>query len=77
MAMMLFKFPLKLGMAMVIPPEVLLLLRIVFVILGFFLIPDEFANDHAENAPLGDPSHKQPRNPGTIAYASEILLTGP
>jgi hypothetical protein len=29
---------------MVIPPEVLLLLRIVFAILGFFIIPDEFAN---------------------------------
>jgi hypothetical protein len=29
---------------MVIPPEVLLLLRIVFAILGFFVIPDEFAN---------------------------------
>jgi hypothetical protein len=29
---------------MVIPPEVLLLLRIVFAIIGFFIIPDEFAN---------------------------------
>ena len=29
---------------MVIPPEVLLLLRIVFAILGFFIFPDEFAN---------------------------------
>jgi hypothetical protein len=29
---------------MVIPPEVLLLLRIVFAILSFFIIPDEFAN---------------------------------
>ena len=29
---------------MVIPPEVLLLLRIVFAILEFFFIPDEFAN---------------------------------
>jgi hypothetical protein len=27
---------------MVIPPEVLLLLRIVFSILGFFVIPNEF-----------------------------------
>jgi hypothetical protein len=38
MAMMLFKFPLKLGMAMVIPPEVLLLLRISFAILSIFVI---------------------------------------
>ena len=29
---------------MVIPPEVLLLLRIVFAILGFFVIPYEFAD---------------------------------
>jgi hypothetical protein len=29
---------------MVIPPEVLLFLRIVFAILGFFFFPDEFAN---------------------------------
>jgi hypothetical protein len=29
---------------MVIPPEVHLLLRIVFAILGFFIFPDEFAN---------------------------------
>jgi hypothetical protein len=29
---------------MVIPPEVLLLLRRVFAILGFFLFPDEFEN---------------------------------
>jgi hypothetical protein len=29
---------------MVITPEVLLLLRIVFPILGFFIIPNEFAN---------------------------------
>jgi hypothetical protein len=28
----------------VIPTEVLLLLRIVFAILGFFVVPDEFAN---------------------------------
>jgi len=28
----------------VIPPEVLLLLRTVFVFLGFFVIPNEFAN---------------------------------
>jgi hypothetical protein len=25
----------------------------------------------------GDPSHNQPPNPDTIAYASKILLTGP
>jgi hypothetical protein len=29
---------------MVIPPEVLLLLRRVFAILGFLFFPDEFAN---------------------------------
>jgi hypothetical protein len=29
---------------MVIPPEILLLLRIVFAILVFFIFPDEFAN---------------------------------
>jgi hypothetical protein len=29
---------------MLIPPEVLLLLRRVFAILGFFIFPDEFAN---------------------------------
>jgi hypothetical protein len=28
-----------------------------------------------ETAPPGDPSHKQPPNPDTIAYASKILLT--
>jgi hypothetical protein len=26
---------------------------------------------------LGNPSHKQPPNPDTIAYANKILLTGP
>jgi hypothetical protein len=31
----------------------------------------------AEIAPPGDPSHKQPLNPDTIAYARKILLTGP
>jgi hypothetical protein len=29
---------------MVIPPEVLLVLRRVFALLGFFVTPDEFAN---------------------------------
>ena len=33
--------------------------------------------DHPETAPPGDPSHKQPPNPDTIAYASNILLTWP
>jgi hypothetical protein len=27
--------------------------------------------------PGRDPSHKQPPNPDTIAYASKILMTGP
>jgi hypothetical protein len=30
-----------------------------------------------ETVPPRDPSHKQPPNPDTIAYASKILLTGP
>jgi hypothetical protein len=33
--------------------------------------------DHPETATPRDPSHKQPPNPDTIAYASKILLTGP
>jgi hypothetical protein len=33
----------------VILPEDLLLLRIVFTILGFFVIPDEFANFSLKN----------------------------
>jgi hypothetical protein len=32
---------------------------------------------HPETAPPGDPSHNQPPNPDTIAYASKILLKGP
>jgi hypothetical protein len=32
--------------------------------------------DHPETAPLGDPSHKQPPNPDTIADANKSLLTG-
>ena len=33
--------------------------------------------DHPETALPGDPSHIQPSNPDTIAYARKILLTGP
>jgi hypothetical protein len=33
--------------------------------------------DHPETVSLKDPSHIQPPNPDTIAYASKILLTGP
>ena len=33
--------------------------------------------DHPETARPGDPSHNQPPNTDTIAYASKILLTGP
>jgi hypothetical protein len=33
--------------------------------------------DHPETARPWDPSHKQPPNPDTIAYASKMLLTGP
>ena len=33
--------------------------------------------DSPETTPPGDPSHNQPPNPDTIAYASKILLTGP
>jgi hypothetical protein len=29
------------------------------------------------DCPTGDPSHKHPQNPHTIAHASKILLTGP
>ena len=36
----------------------------------------DWRNDHPETAPPGDPSHKQPPNPGTIADAKKILLTG-
>jgi hypothetical protein len=30
-----------------------------------------------QNTPPGDPSHSQPPNPDTIAYARKILLKGP
>jgi hypothetical protein len=30
--------------------------------------------DHPETAPPGDPSHNQPPNADTVAYASKILL---
>ena len=33
--------------------------------------------DHPETVPPGDPSHIQPPNPGTIAYARKILSKGP
>jgi hypothetical protein len=33
--------------------------------------------DHLEFAIRGDPSHNQPPNNDTIAYASKILLKGP
>jgi hypothetical protein len=36
----------------------------------------EGRKDHSETAPLGDPSHKQPPNPDTIADANKIWLTG-
>jgi hypothetical protein len=32
--------------------------------------------DHPETAPPWDPSHIQPPNPDTIAYARKTLLTG-
>jgi hypothetical protein len=32
---------------------------------------------HPETGPPGDPSHNQPPNTDTIAYASKILLKGP
>jgi hypothetical protein len=32
---------------------------------------------YPETTPSGDPSHNQPPNPDTIAYASKILLKGP
>jgi hypothetical protein len=33
--------------------------------------------DYPEITPPRDPSHNQPPNPDTIAYASKILLKGP
>ena len=33
--------------------------------------------DYPETTPPGDPSHNQPPNPDTIAYARKILLKGP
>jgi hypothetical protein len=33
--------------------------------------------DHPETTSLGDPSHNQPPNTDTIAYASKILLKDP
>ena len=33
--------------------------------------------DYPETTPPWDPSHNQPPNPDTIAYASKILLKGP
>jgi hypothetical protein len=36
----------------------------------------DWRNDHPETAPPGDPSHKQPPKPDTIADANIILLTG-
>ena len=33
--------------------------------------------DHPETTRPWDPSHNQPPNPDTIAYASKILLKGP
>jgi hypothetical protein len=33
--------------------------------------------DHPETNPLGDTSHNQPPNTGTIAHASKILLKDP
>jgi hypothetical protein len=32
--------------------------------------------DHPETTPPGDPSHNQPPNPDTIAYASKIMVKG-
>ena len=37
----------------------------------------EERKDHPETTPPGDPSHNQPPNVDTIAYASKILLKGP
>ena len=42
-----------------------------------FRAETEGRHDHPETAPLGDPSHNQPPNPDTIAYARKILLKGP
>jgi hypothetical protein len=37
---------------------------------------EERTKDHPETAPPRGPSHIQPPNPDTIAYANKILLTG-
>ena len=42
-----------------------------------FRAETEGRHDHPETAPLGDPSHKQPPNPDTMADANKSLLTGP
>ena len=41
-----------------------------------FRAETEGRHDHPETAPLGDPSHKQPPKPNTIADAYKSLLTG-
>jgi hypothetical protein len=42
-----------------------------------FRAEKERRKNHAETAPPEDPSHIQPPNPDTIAYASKIFPTGP
>jgi hypothetical protein len=37
----------------------------------------DWRKQHPETAPSGDPSHKQPTNPDTTAYANKILLIVP
>ena len=39
-------------------------------------VKQRLKNDHTETDPTGDPSHKQPPSPDTIADANKILLTG-
>jgi hypothetical protein len=41
-----------------------------------FRVETEGTTIHTETAPLGDPSHKQPPNPDTMADANKSLLTG-
>ena len=41
-----------------------------------FRVETEGTTIHTETAPLGDPSHKQPPNPDTMADANKSLQSG-
>jgi hypothetical protein len=48
-----------------------------FYMCARYVLKVKASKNHPETVPAGDPSHIQPPNPDTIAYASKILLTGP